>query len=118
MAQSTLIASKSVKFALSESEIPKNNHLARLNFDGVKNPHLVEAARFLKQSCIVYGITVDPQPSKTLLQYTDIGSGMMTAYSLRKALRFPNKPKSGLDALPTDAELIQFLDDMEYCWDN
>ncbi|KAI3758736.1 hypothetical protein L6452_06307 [Arctium lappa] len=94
MAQSSLLASKTVKFALTDFEITKNNHLRRLDFDGVKYPHLVEA------------------PS------TDLGSGMMTAFSLRKALKFPDKPKSGFDALPNDAELVQFLDDMEYCWDN
>ncbi|KAI3758547.1 hypothetical protein L6452_06114 [Arctium lappa] len=43
---------------------------------------------------------------------------MMTALGLRKALRFPDKPKNGFDALPTDAELIQFLDAMEYAWEH
>ncbi|KAI3697976.1 hypothetical protein L6452_31083 [Arctium lappa] len=97
----------------------KKNHLARLDFDGVKYPHLKEAAMFLKQSCIAYTITVDPTPSKALLQqfYTQLGSGMMTALGLRKALRFPDKPRNGFDALPTDAELIQFLDAMEYAWE-
>ncbi|KAI3678292.1 hypothetical protein L6452_37579 [Arctium lappa] len=47
-----------------------------------------------------------------------LGSGVLTAYGLRKALRFPEKTKDGFDALPTDVELIQFFDDMEYCWDN
>ncbi|KAI3746277.1 hypothetical protein L6452_08703 [Arctium lappa] len=142
MAQSTLVSSKNVKFAITESEVPKNNHLGRLDFDGIKYPHLVEVAKFLKQSCIAYALTVDPKPSKTLLQLfwftaeettitnkkghqvpaisfcTDLGKGMITAFSLRKALRFPDKPKSGFEALPTDAELIRFLDDMESCWDN
>ncbi|KAI3745847.1 hypothetical protein L6452_08258 [Arctium lappa] len=141
MAQSALIASKNVKFAITDSEIPKNNHLARLDFDGVKYPHLVDAAKFLKQSCIAYAITVDPTPSKTLLQQfwftaeetsvtnkkgdpvpaisfsTNLGPGMMNALGLRKALRFPDKPRNGFDALPTDAELIHFLDEMEYCWE-
>ncbi|KAI3697893.1 hypothetical protein L6452_30995 [Arctium lappa] len=119
MAQSALVASKNVKFAITDSELLKNNHLARLDFDGVKYPHLVEAAMFLKQSCIAYAITVDPTPSKALLQQfcTKHGPGMMTALGLRKALRFPNKPRNGFDALPTDAELIQFLDAMEYSWE-
>ncbi|KAI3748061.1 hypothetical protein L6452_10894 [Arctium lappa] len=141
MTQSALIASKNVKFAITDSELPKNNHLARLEFDGVKYPHLVEAATFLRQSCIAYAITVDPAPSKALLQQfwftaeetsltnkkgeqvpaisfsTQLGSGMMTALGLRKALRFPDKSRNGFDALPTDAELIQFLDAMEYAWE-
>ncbi|KAI3748888.1 hypothetical protein L6452_12301 [Arctium lappa] len=141
MTQSALIASKNVKFAISDSELPKNNHLARLEFDGIKYPHLVEAAQFLRQSCIAYAITVDPTPSKALLQQfwftadetsltnkkgeqvpaisfsTQLGSGMMTALGLRKALRFPDKSRNGFDALPTDAELIQFLDAMEYAWE-
>ncbi|KAI3719752.1 hypothetical protein L6452_20656 [Arctium lappa] len=141
MTQSALVASKNVKFAISDSELPKNNHLARLDFDGVKYPHLKEAAMFLKQSCIAYAITVDPTPSKALLQQfwftaeeasitnkrgdlvpsisfsTELGSGMMTALGLRKALRFPDKPRNGFDALPTNAELIQFLDAMEYAWE-
>ncbi|KAI3770444.1 hypothetical protein L6452_01577 [Arctium lappa] len=141
MSQSTLVASKNVKFAITDSELPKNNHLARLDFDGVKYPHLVEAAQFLRQSCIAYAITVDPTPSKAQLQQfwftaeetsltnkkgeqvpaisfsTQLGSGMMTALGLRKALRFPDKPRNGFDALPTDAELIQFLDAMEYAWE-
>ncbi|KAI3735904.1 hypothetical protein L6452_15428 [Arctium lappa] len=142
MTQSALVASKNVKFAISDSELPKNNHLARLDFDGVKYPHLKEAEMFLKQSCIAYAITVDPTPSKALLQQfwftadetsitnkkgeqvpaisfsTQLGSGMMTALGLRKALRFPDKPRNGFDALPTDAELIQFLDAMEYAWEH
>ncbi|KAI3734638.1 hypothetical protein L6452_14112 [Arctium lappa] len=141
MTQSALIASKNVKFAITDSELPKNNHLARLEFDGVKYPHLVEAATFLRQSCIAYAITVDPTPSKALLQQfwftaeetsltnkkgeqvpaisfsTQLGSGMMTALGLRKALRFPDKSRNGFDALPTDVELIQFLDAMEYAWE-
>ncbi|KAI3681327.1 hypothetical protein L6452_36118 [Arctium lappa] len=141
MTQSALVVSKNVKFAISDSELPKNNHLARLDFDGVKYPHLKEAAMFLKQSCIAYAITVDPTPSKALLQQfwftaeetsltnkkgeqvhaisfsTQLGSGMMTALGLRKALRFFDKPRNGFDALPTDAELIQFLDAMEYAWE-
>ncbi|KAI3678440.1 hypothetical protein L6452_37733 [Arctium lappa] len=141
MTQSALIASKNVKFAISDSELPKNNHLARLEFDGIKYPHLVEVAQFLRQSCIAYAITVDPTPSKALLQQfwftaeetsltnkkgeqvpaisfsTQLGSGMMTALGLRKALRFPDKSRNGFDALPTDAELIQFLDAMEYAWE-
>ncbi|KAI3771392.1 hypothetical protein L6452_02556 [Arctium lappa] len=141
MSQSALVASKNVMFAISDSELPKNNHLARLDFDGVKYPHLVEAAKFLKQSCIAYAITVDPTPSKALLQQfwftaeetsltnkkgelvpaisfsTELGTGMMTALGPRKALRFPDKPRNGFDALPTDAELIQFLDAMEYSWE-
>ncbi|KAI3678412.1 hypothetical protein L6452_37703 [Arctium lappa] len=68
MAQFALVASKNVKFALTESELPKNNHLPRLDFDGVKYPHLKEDAMFLKQSCIAYAIIVDPTPSKALLQ--------------------------------------------------
>ncbi|KAI3677732.1 hypothetical protein L6452_36998 [Arctium lappa] len=88
MAQATLIASKNIKFIITESEVPKNNHLAWLDFHVVKYPHLVDAADFLKH--------------------------LLTAYGLRKALRFPAKSKAGFDALPTDAELIQFLDDMEY----
>ncbi|KAI3707591.1 hypothetical protein L6452_26217 [Arctium lappa] len=142
MAQSVLVPSKNIKFAITDSEVPKNNHLGRLDLDGIKYPHLVDPAKFLKQSCIAYALTVDPKPSKTLLQQfwftaeestitnkkgdqvpdiffcTDLSKGMMTAFSLRKALRFSDKPKSGFEALPTDAELIQFLDDMEYCWDN
>ncbi|KAI3718552.1 hypothetical protein L6452_19429 [Arctium lappa] len=142
MTQSALVASKNVKFAISDSELPKNNHLARLEFDGVKYPHLKEAAMFLKQSCIAYAITVDPTPSKALLQQfwftadetsitnkngeqvpaisfsTQLGSGMMIALGLSKALRFPDKPKNGFDALPTEAELIQFLDAMEYAWES
>ncbi|KAI3769445.1 hypothetical protein L6452_00547 [Arctium lappa] len=138
----TLVPSKNVKFAITESEVPKNNHLGLLDFDAIKYPHLVDAAKFLKQSCIAYTLTVDLKPSKTLLQQfwftaeettitnkkgdqvpaisfcTDLGKGMMTAFSLSKALRFPDKPKSGFEALPTDAKLIRFLDDMEYCWDN
>ncbi|KAI3701896.1 hypothetical protein L6452_27350 [Arctium lappa] len=141
MSQSALVASKNVKFAITESELPKNNHIARLDFDGVKYPNLVEAAKFLKQSCIAYAITVDPTPSKALLQQfwftaeetsitkkkgelvpaisfsTELGPGMVTALGLRKALRFPDKPRNGFDALPTDAELIQFLDAMEYSWE-
>ncbi|KAI3681234.1 hypothetical protein L6452_36023 [Arctium lappa] len=141
MSQSALVASKNVKFAITDSELPKNNHLARLDFDGVKYPHLVEAAQFLRQSCIAYAITVDPTPSKALLQQfwftaeetsltnkkgeqvpaisfsTQLGSGMMTALGLRKALRFPDKPRNGYDSLPTDTELIQFLDAMEYAWE-
>ncbi|KAI3702090.1 hypothetical protein L6452_27754 [Arctium lappa] len=42
---------------------------------------------------------------------------MMTALGLRKSLRFPDKSRNGFDALPTDAELIQFLDAMEYAWE-
>ncbi|KAI3718383.1 hypothetical protein L6452_19252 [Arctium lappa] len=142
MAQASLIASKNVKFAITESEVPKNNHLARLDFEADKYPHLVDAAAFLKQSCLAYALNVDPKPSKILLQQfwftsddttitnkkaevvpaisftTELGSGMLTAYGLRKALRLPGKTKVGFDALPTDVELIQFLDDMEYCWDN
>ncbi|KAI3664835.1 hypothetical protein L6452_43444 [Arctium lappa] len=68
MAQSTLVASKNVKFAITDSEIPKNNHLGRLDFDEIKYPHLVDAAKFLKQSCIAHALNVDPKPSKTLLQ--------------------------------------------------
>ncbi|KAI3745915.1 hypothetical protein L6452_08327 [Arctium lappa] len=141
MSQSALVASKNVKFAITDSELPKNNHLARLDFDGVKYPHLVEAAQFLRQSCIAYAITVDPTPSKALLQQfwftaeetsltnkkgeqvpaisfsTQLGSGMMTALGLRKTLRFPDKPRNGYDSLPTDTELIQFLDAMEYAWE-
>ncbi|KAI3665011.1 hypothetical protein L6452_43627 [Arctium lappa] len=141
MAQSALVASKNVKFSITESEFSKNNHLARLDFDGVKYPHLKESATFLKQSCIAYAITVDPTPSKALLQQfwfiadetsitnkkgeqvpaisfsTQLGSGMMTALGLRKGLCFPDKPRNGFDALPTDAELIQFLDAMEYAWE-
>ncbi|KAI3684727.1 hypothetical protein L6452_33952 [Arctium lappa] len=142
MAQSSIVASKHVRFAITEIEITKCNHLGRLEFKADKYPHLVEAAEFLKQSCIAYAITVDPKPSKTLLQQfwftadateltnkkgervpaisfsTDLGPGSMTALSLRKSLRFPDKPKSGFDALPTDAELISFLDAMGYCWEN
>ncbi|KAI3757560.1 hypothetical protein L6452_05101 [Arctium lappa] len=142
MAQSSIVASKHVRFAITEVEITKCNHLGRLDFKADKYPHLVEAAEFLKQSCIAYAITVDPKPSKTLLQQfwftadateltnkkgervpaisfsTDLGPGSMTALSLRKSLRFPDKPKSGFDALPTDAELISFLDAMDYCWEN
>ncbi|KAI3707685.1 hypothetical protein L6452_26314 [Arctium lappa] len=142
MAQSSIVASKHVRFAITEVEITKCNHLGRLDFKADKYPHLVEAAEFLKQSCIAYAITVDPKPSKTLLQQfwftadateltnkkgervpaisfsTDLGPGSMTALSLRKSLRFPDKPKSGFDALPTDAELISFLDAMGYCWEN
>ncbi|KAI3672676.1 hypothetical protein L6452_38773 [Arctium lappa] len=142
MAQASLIASKNVKFNISESEVPKNNHLARLDFEVDKYPHLVEATAFLKQSYLAYALNVDPKPSKTLLQQfwfttdeatitnkkgdmvpaisftTELGSGMITAYGLRKALRLPEKTKAGFDALLTEAELIQFLDDMEYCWDN
>ncbi|KAI3758598.1 hypothetical protein L6452_06165 [Arctium lappa] len=141
MSQSALVASKNVKFAITDSKLPKNNHLARLDFDGVKYPHLVEAAQFLRQSYIAYAITVDPTPSKALLQQfwftaeetsltnkkgeqvpaisfsTQLGSGMMTALGLRKALRFPDKPRNGYDSLPTDTELIQFLDAMEYAWE-
>ncbi|KAI3769891.1 hypothetical protein L6452_01005 [Arctium lappa] len=142
MAQSSIVAFKHVRFAITEVEITKCNHLGRLDFKADKYPHLVEAAEFLKQSCIAYAITVDPKPSKTLLQQfwfsadateltnkkgervpaisfsTDLGPGSMTALSLRKSLRFPDKPKSGFDALPTDAELISFLDAMGYCWKN
>ncbi|KAI3707389.1 hypothetical protein L6452_25855 [Arctium lappa] len=142
MAQSSIVASKHVRFAITEVEITKCNHLGRLDFKAEKYPHLVEAAEFLKQSCIAYAITVDPKPSNTLLQQfwftadateltnkkgervpaisfsTDLGPGSMTALSLRKSLRFPDKPKSGFDALPTDAELISFLDAMGYCWEN
>ncbi|KAI3729524.1 hypothetical protein L6452_18184 [Arctium lappa] len=142
MEQSSIVASKNVRFAITEVEITKCNHLGRLDFKADKYPHLVEAANFLKQSCIAYAITVDPKPSKTLLQQfwftadateltnkkgervpaisfsTDLGPGSMTALSLRKSLRFPDKPKSGFDALPTDAELISFLDAMGYCWEN
>ncbi|KAI3669317.1 hypothetical protein L6452_40549 [Arctium lappa] len=142
MAQSSIVASKHVRFDITEVEITKCNHLGRLDFKADKYPHLVEAAEFLKQSCIAYAITVDPKPSKTLLQQfwftadateltnkkgervpaisfsTDLGPGRMTALSLRKSLRFPDKPKSGFDALPTDAELISFLDAMGYCWEN
>ncbi|KAI3667289.1 hypothetical protein L6452_42341 [Arctium lappa] len=142
MAQSSIVASKHVRFAITEVEITKCNHLERLDFKADKYPHLVEAAEFLQQSCIAYAITVDPKPSKTLLQQfwftadateltnkkgervpaisfsTDLGPGSMTALSLRKSLRFPDKPKSGFDALPTDAELISFLDAMGYCWEN
>ncbi|KAI3770880.1 hypothetical protein L6452_02028 [Arctium lappa] len=142
MAQSALVASKNVKFAITDSELPKNNHLARLDFDGVKYPHLKKAAMFLKQSCMAYAVTVDPTPSKALLQQfwftaeeasitnkkgeqfpaisfiTELGSGIITALGLRKALHFPDKPKNGFDALPTDAELIQFLDAMEYAWEH
>ncbi|KAI3729780.1 hypothetical protein L6452_18448 [Arctium lappa] len=142
MAQSSIVASKHVRFAITEVEITKCNHLGRLDFKADKYPHLVEAAEFLKQSCIAYAITVDPKPSKTLLQQfwfttdateltnkkgervpaisfsTDLGPGSITALSLRKSLRFPDKPKSGFDALPTDAELISFLDAMGYCWEN
>ncbi|KAI3681724.1 hypothetical protein L6452_36528 [Arctium lappa] len=141
MAQSSIVASKHVRFAITEVEITKCNHLGRLDFKADKYPHLVEAAEFLKQSCIAYAITVDPKPSKTLLQQfwftadateltnkkgervpaisfsTDLGPGSMTALNLRKSLRFPDKPKSGFDALPTDAELISFLDAMGYCWE-
>ncbi|KAI3718226.1 hypothetical protein L6452_19088 [Arctium lappa] len=142
MAQSSIVASKHVRFAITEVEITKCNHMGRFDFKADKYPHLVEAAEFLKQSCIAYVITVDPKPSKTLLQQfwftadateltnkkgervpaisfsTDLGPGSMTALSLRKSLRFPDKPKSGYDALPTDAELISFLDAMGYCWEN
>ncbi|KAI3729843.1 hypothetical protein L6452_18514 [Arctium lappa] len=137
-----LIATKNVKFNISESEIPMNNHLARLDFEADKYPYLMEVVAFLKQSCLAYALNVDPKPSKTLLQQfwftadeatitnkkgdvvpaisftIELGSGMLTAYGLRKALRLPEKTKAGFDALSTDAELIQFLDDMEYCWDN
>ncbi|KAI3677688.1 hypothetical protein L6452_36954 [Arctium lappa] len=92
MDQATLVASKNVKFSLTESEVPKNNHLARLEFDAEKYPHLVDAAAFLKQSCI--------------------------AYALFKSLRFPAKTNVGFDSLPTDTKLIMFLDDMEYSWEN
>ncbi|KAI3757591.1 hypothetical protein L6452_05132 [Arctium lappa] len=123
MAQSALVASKNVKFAITESELPKNNHITRLDFDDVKYPHLKEAATFLKQSCIAYAITVDPTPSKALLQQfwftadetsitnkkgeqvpaisfsTQLGSGMMIALGLRKALRFPNKQQEWIRRL-------------------
>ncbi|KAI3692984.1 hypothetical protein L6452_32810 [Arctium lappa] len=141
MAQSALVTSKNIKFAITDSDLPKNNHLARLDFDGVKYPHLVEAAKFPKESCIAYTITVNPTPSKALLQQfwftaeetsitnkkgelvpaisfsTALGPGMMTALGLRKALRFFDKLRNGFDSLPTDVELIQFLDAMEYFWE-
>ncbi|KAI3735215.1 hypothetical protein L6452_14705 [Arctium lappa] len=142
MAQSTLIVSKNVKFAVADFEIRKNNHLERLNFDAEKFPHLVEAANFLKQSCLSYALQVDPKPSKALLQQfwftvdkgsvvnkkgesipaisftTQHGPGNITALAVRTALRFPSKIPKGFDPLTSDVELIQFLDHMEYQWDN
>ncbi|KAI3697734.1 hypothetical protein L6452_30831 [Arctium lappa] len=97
MDQSTLVASKNVKFAITDSEVPKNNHLGRLDFDGIKYPHLVDAAKFLKQSCIAYALTVDPKSSKTLLQQFWF---------------------TGEELTITNKKGDQFLDDMEYCWDN
>ncbi|KAI3718317.1 hypothetical protein L6452_19181 [Arctium lappa] len=138
MAQSTLVASNNVKFALADSEIPKNNHLARLTFDAEKFPHLVEAANFLKQSCLSYALQVDPKPNKALLQQfwftvdkesvvnkkgelipaisftTQHGPGNITVLVVHTALQFPSKTPKGFDPLPSDAEMIQFLDHMEY----
>ncbi|KAI3672984.1 hypothetical protein L6452_39089 [Arctium lappa] len=116
--------------------------LPKLDFDTEKYPHLVDTTAFLKQSCLAFALTMDPKPYKTLLQQfwftadetiitnkkgevvptisftTELGSSLLTAYGLCKALRFSEKTKAGFDALPTYVELIQFLDDMEYCWDN
>ncbi|KAI3715452.1 hypothetical protein L6452_22434 [Arctium lappa] len=108
MTQSEIVASKTVKFTITEAEITKSNHLERLDFKADKYPHLVEAAEFLKQSCIAYAITVDPKPSKTLLQQF---------WFTADATELTNK-KSGFDALPTDDELISFLNAMGYCWEN
>ncbi|KAI3770857.1 hypothetical protein L6452_02005 [Arctium lappa] len=126
MAQSALVASKNVKFAITDSELPKNNHLARLDFDSVKYPHLVEAAKFLKQSCIAYAITVNPTPSKALLQQfwftaeetsiTNKNGELVLAISFSTE-RDDDDLGNGFDALPTDVELIQFLDAMEYSWE-
>ncbi|KAI3672664.1 hypothetical protein L6452_38761 [Arctium lappa] len=125
----------------NDFKVAKNKHLARLDVPIDKYPHLLNVANFLKESCLGYALKVDPVPSKDLLQQfwytadkgavqkkkgepipaitfqTQHGPGNITALAIRTALRFPSKTKSGFDPLPTYAELIKFLDHMEYQWD-
>ncbi|KAI3718218.1 hypothetical protein L6452_19080 [Arctium lappa] len=106
MDQSALVASKNVKFAITESELPKNNHLAHLDFDGVKYPHLKEAAMFLKQSCIAYAITLDPTPSKAFSNNSGLLL-MKTSITKKKGEQlgdFLTNP--GMDSTPCQLTLI------------
>lgn len=130
----------SMKFPLEQIDFKSNNHLALLNFPKHKPvAHLLDAAKFLSYSPINYALQVYPPECKSLLHQfwftaqvtekmnkagkmltvisfaNEMAHGGLGLATLRSTLNLPKA--TTYDALPTDVEIISFLDKMKYDWD-